>query len=68
MRGEALRHMTPFLVPAFVQAAFRAGDPATQIITTINPYMIVLLPRSRRRRRVARTPSYDGHRPVGAPS
>ncbi|MDN5570343.1 MAG: AbgT family transporter [Propionibacteriaceae bacterium] len=29
--------------PAFVQAAFRIGDSATQIITPMNPYMIVLL-------------------------
>ncbi|MCH1868162.1 AbgT family transporter [Nocardioides sp. CFH 31398] len=29
--------------PAFVQAAFRIGDSATQIITPLNPYMIVLL-------------------------
>lgn len=29
--------------PAFVQAAFRVGDSATQIITPLNPYMIVLL-------------------------
>jgi len=31
------------LEPAFVQAAFRIGDSATQIITPMNPYMIVLL-------------------------
>ncbi|MDO5533451.1 MAG: AbgT family transporter [Propionibacteriaceae bacterium] len=31
------------LEPAFVQAAFRVGDSATQIITPMNPYMIVLL-------------------------
>lgn len=29
--------------PAFVQAAFRVGDSATQIITPLNPYMIVML-------------------------
>jgi aminobenzoyl-glutamate transport protein len=29
--------------PAFTQAAFRVGDSATQIITPMNPYMIVLL-------------------------
>ena len=29
--------------PAFVQAAFRVGDSATQIITPMNPYMIVML-------------------------
>ncbi|MDY5839658.1 MAG: AbgT family transporter [Corynebacterium camporealensis] len=29
--------------PAFVQAAFRVGDSATQIITPLNPYMIVIL-------------------------
>lgn len=29
--------------PAFTQAAFRVGDSATQIITPLNPYMIVLL-------------------------
>ncbi len=29
--------------PAFVQAAFRVGDSATQIVTPLNPYMIVLL-------------------------
>ncbi len=31
------------LEPAFVQAAFRVGDSATQVITPMNPYMIVLL-------------------------
>ena len=31
------------LEPAFVQAAFRIGDSATQVITPMNPYMIVLL-------------------------
>ncbi|MDO5727183.1 MAG: AbgT family transporter, partial [Bowdeniella nasicola] len=34
--------------PAFVQAAFRVGDSATQIITPLNPYMIVLLAMMRR--------------------
>ncbi|OKL53055.1 P-aminobenzoyl-glutamate transporter [Bowdeniella nasicola] len=34
--------------PAFVQAAFRVGDSATQIITPLNPYMIVLLAMIRR--------------------
>ncbi|GAA3293367.1 AbgT family transporter [Arthrobacter citreus] len=29
--------------PAFIQGAFRAGDSATQILTPLNPYMIVLL-------------------------
>jgi len=29
--------------PAFVQGAFRVGDSATQIITPLNPYMIVML-------------------------
>ncbi|WGW10739.1 AbgT family transporter [Saxibacter everestensis] len=29
--------------PAFVQGAFRVGDSATQVITPLNPYMIVLL-------------------------
>ncbi|GAA4415019.1 AbgT family transporter [Georgenia halophila] len=29
--------------PGFTQAAFRVGDSATQIITPLNPYMIVLL-------------------------
>src|SRR5699024_6059482 len=29
--------------PAFSQAAFRVGDSATQVITPMNPYMIVLL-------------------------
>ena len=31
------------LEPAFVQAAFRVGDSATQVITPLNPYMIVIL-------------------------
>lgn len=29
--------------PGFVQAAFRIGDSATQIITPMNPYLLVLL-------------------------
>jgi aminobenzoyl-glutamate transport protein len=29
--------------PAFVQGAFRVGDAATQVMTPLNPYMIVLL-------------------------
>lgn len=29
--------------PAFIQAAFRVGDSATQIITPLNPFMIVML-------------------------
>ncbi|WP_299166353.1 AbgT family transporter [uncultured Arthrobacter sp.] len=29
--------------PAFIQGAFRVGDSATQVITPLNPYMIVLL-------------------------
>ena len=29
--------------PAFIQAGFRVGDSATQVITPLNPYMIVLL-------------------------
>ncbi|MGX9170589.1 AbgT family transporter [Corynebacterium striatum] len=29
--------------PAFIQGAFRVGDSATQIITPLNPYMIVML-------------------------
>ncbi|WP_301201776.1 AbgT family transporter, partial [Corynebacterium stationis] len=29
--------------PAFIQAAFRVGDSATQIITPLNPYLIVML-------------------------
>lgn len=29
--------------PGFVQGAFRVGDSATQVITPLNPYMIVLL-------------------------
>ena len=31
------------LEPAFTQAAFRVGDSATQIVTPLNPYMIVIL-------------------------
>ncbi|MCT2089020.1 AbgT family transporter [Micrococcus terreus] len=34
--------------PAFVQAAFRIGDSSTQIITPLNPYLIVLLGMVRR--------------------
>ncbi|MCT1385475.1 AbgT family transporter [Brachybacterium sp. p3-SID1565] len=34
--------------PAFTQAAFRVGDSATQVITPMNPYMIVLLGMLRR--------------------
>jgi len=34
--------------PAFTQAAFRIGDSATQVITPLNPYMIVLLTLLRR--------------------
>ncbi|KQB87100.1 AbgT family transporter [Corynebacterium lowii] len=34
--------------PGFVQAAFRVGDSATQIITPLNPYMIVILGMLRR--------------------
>lgn len=29
--------------PAFIQAAFRVGDSATQVITPLNPFMIVML-------------------------
>jgi aminobenzoyl-glutamate transport protein len=29
--------------PAFVQAAFRVGDSATQVMTPLNPYMVVFL-------------------------
>lgn len=29
--------------PAFIQSAFRVGDSATQIMTPLNPYMIVML-------------------------
>jgi aminobenzoyl-glutamate transport protein len=29
--------------PSFVQGAFRVGDAATQVMTPLNPYMIVLL-------------------------
>lgn len=29
--------------PAFTQGAFRVGDSATQVITPMNPYMVVLL-------------------------
>ena len=34
--------------PAFTQAAFRVGDSATQIITPLNPYIIVILTQLRR--------------------
>lgn len=34
--------------PAFVQAAFRVGDSATQIIAPLNPYLIVILTMLRR--------------------
>ena len=34
--------------PAFVQGAFRVGDSATQILTPMNPYIIVLLTMLRR--------------------
>lgn len=34
--------------PAFTQGAFRVGDSATQILTPLNPYMIVLLAMLRR--------------------
>lgn len=34
--------------PAFIQAAFRVGDSATQVITPLNPYMVVLLAMLRR--------------------
>lgn len=34
--------------PAFVQAAFRVGDSATQVMTPLNPYMVVLLAMLRR--------------------
>jgi aminobenzoyl-glutamate transport protein len=34
--------------PAFIQAAFRVGDSATQIITPLNPYIIVILALLRR--------------------
>ena len=34
--------------PAFTQAAFRVGDSATQIITPLNPYIIVILTLLRR--------------------
>lgn len=36
------------LEPAFTQAAFRVGDSATQVITPLNPYMIVILSLLRR--------------------
>ena len=34
--------------PAFIQGAFRVGDSATQVLTPLNPYMIVLLTMLRR--------------------
>ncbi|MCQ9367182.1 AbgT family transporter [Brevibacterium sp. 50QC2O2] len=34
--------------PAFTQAAFRVGDSATQVMTPMNPYMVVLLGMLRR--------------------
>lgn len=34
--------------PSFVQAAFRVGDSATQIMTPLNPFMIVMLSMLRR--------------------
>jgi len=34
--------------PAFIQAAYRVGDSATQIITPLNPYLIVILTQLRR--------------------
>ncbi|WP_433872218.1 AbgT family transporter [Saccharopolyspora sp. CA-218241] len=34
--------------PGFAQAAFRVGDSATQVMTPLNPYMIVLLTYLRR--------------------
>lgn len=34
--------------PAFIQAAYRLGDSATQIITPLNPYIIVILTQLRR--------------------
>ena len=34
--------------PSFTQAAFRVGDSATQIITPLNPYIIVILTLLRR--------------------
>ncbi len=34
--------------PAFIQAAFRVGDSATQIIAPLNPYLIVILEMLRR--------------------
>ncbi|WP_298990383.1 AbgT family transporter [uncultured Pseudokineococcus sp.] len=34
--------------PAFTQGAFRVGDSATQILTPLNPYMVVLLTMLRR--------------------
>ena len=34
--------------PGFAQAAFRVGDSATQIMTPLNPYMVILLTYLRR--------------------
>nr|WP_149029531.1 AbgT family transporter [Corynebacterium halotolerans] len=34
--------------PSFIQAAFRVGDSATQIMTPLNPFMIVMLAMLRR--------------------
>ncbi|WP_369056257.1 AbgT family transporter [Kineococcus terrestris] len=34
--------------PAFVQAAFRIGDSATQVLTPLNPYIVVVLAMLRR--------------------
>lgn len=34
--------------PSFVQAAFRVGDSATQVMTPLNPFMIVMLAMLRR--------------------
>jgi aminobenzoyl-glutamate transport protein len=34
--------------PGFIQAALRVGDSATQVMTPLNPYMIVLLTSVRR--------------------
>ncbi|QGK70737.1 AbgT family transporter [Allosaccharopolyspora coralli] len=42
--------------PGFIQAAFRVGDAATQVMTPLNPYMIVLLTFVRR---------YEPHAGIG---
>ena len=34
--------------PAFTQAAFRVGDSATQILTPLNPYLVLVLAMVRR--------------------